>query len=125
MTSAITATGLRKSFGGKVVLDGIDLEVGEGTTFSLLGPNGARKTTVVQIMSTVVHAAGGEVRVADSGVHAAPTAGHRPRCPSPPRRPRQPAACSRARPGAPGFAARQRPHPDIVIPSGTSLPARG
>src|ERR1035438_8061607 len=41
MTSAITATGLRKSFGGKIVLDGIDLEVGAGTTFSLLGPNGA------------------------------------------------------------------------------------
>ena len=41
MTSAITATGLRKSFGGKIVLDGIDLEVGVGTTFSLLGPNGA------------------------------------------------------------------------------------
>lgn len=39
MTSAITATGLRKSFGGKIVLDGIDLEVGAGTTFSLLGPN--------------------------------------------------------------------------------------
>jgi hypothetical protein len=37
MTSAITATGLRKSFGGKPVLDGIDLEVGAGTTFSLLG----------------------------------------------------------------------------------------
>lgn len=39
MTSAITATGLRKSFGGKAVLDGIDLDVGAGTTFSLLGPN--------------------------------------------------------------------------------------
>jgi ABC-2 type transport system ATP-binding protein len=37
MTSAITAAGLRKSFGGKIVLDGIDLEVGAGTTFSLLG----------------------------------------------------------------------------------------
>jgi len=64
MTSAITATGLRKSFGGKIVLDGIDLEVGAGTTFSLLGPNGAGKTTTVQIMSTLVHADGGEVRVA-------------------------------------------------------------
>ena len=60
MTSAITATGLRKSFGGKIVLDGIDLEVGAGTTFSLLGPNRAGKTTTVQIMSTLVHADGGE-----------------------------------------------------------------
>jgi ABC-2 type transport system ATP-binding protein len=41
MTSAITATGLRKSFGSTAVLDGIDLKVGTGTTFSLLGPNGA------------------------------------------------------------------------------------
>ena len=60
MTSAITATGLRKSFGGKIVLDGIDLEVCAGTTFSLLGPNGAGKTTTVQIMSTLVYADGGE-----------------------------------------------------------------
>ena len=37
MTSAITATGLRKSFGGKVVLDGIDLEVGAGTMFTVPG----------------------------------------------------------------------------------------
>ena len=60
MTSAITATGLRKSFGGEIVLDGIDLEVGTGTKFSLLGPNGAGKTSTVQIMSTLVHAHGGE-----------------------------------------------------------------
>jgi len=74
MTSAITATGLRKSFGGKVVLDGIDLEVGAATTFSLLGPNGAGKTTTVQIMSTLVHADGGEVRVAGHDVARDPAA---------------------------------------------------
>jgi ABC-2 type transport system ATP-binding protein len=71
---AIAATGLRKSFGDKVVLDGIDLDVGEGTTFSLLGPNGAGKTTAVQIMSTVVHADGGEVRVAGHDVARDPAA---------------------------------------------------
>jgi ABC-2 type transport system ATP-binding protein len=74
MTSAITATGLRKSFGDKVVLDGIDLEVGTGTTFSLLGPNGAGKTTTVQIMSTLVHADGGEVSVAGHDVTRDPAA---------------------------------------------------
>jgi ABC-2 type transport system ATP-binding protein len=68
MTSAITATGLRKSFGDKIVLDGIDLEVGAGTTFSLLGPNGAGKTTTVQIMSTLVRADGGTVLVAGHDV---------------------------------------------------------
>src|ERR1700744_1300391 len=67
-TPAIAATGLRKSFGDKAVLDGIDLEVSAGTTFSLLGPNGAGKTTTVQIMSTLVHADGGEVRVAGQDV---------------------------------------------------------
>jgi ABC-2 type transport system ATP-binding protein len=46
--SAIVATGLRKSFGDHVVLDGVDLEVAAGTVFGLLGPNGAGKTTMVQ-----------------------------------------------------------------------------
>jgi ABC-2 type transport system ATP-binding protein len=61
---AITATGLRKSFGAQVVLDGVDLEVASGTVFALLGPNGAGKTTMVQILSTLIGADGGEVRVA-------------------------------------------------------------
>ena len=74
MTSAITVTGLRKSFGSKVVLDGIDLEAGAGTTFSLLGPNGAGKTTTVQIMSTLVRADGGEVRIAGHDVARNPAA---------------------------------------------------
>jgi len=49
---AISVTGLQKSFGGKVVLDGIDLTVQEGTIFALLGPNGAGKTTTIHILST-------------------------------------------------------------------------
>ena len=51
---AIRAAGLRKSFGDHVVLDGIDLEVAEGTVFALLGPNGAGKTTTVHILSTLI-----------------------------------------------------------------------
>jgi len=62
--SALKATGLRKSFGDKVVLDGIDLHVAEGTVFALLGPNGAGKTTMVQILSSLIGADGGDVRVA-------------------------------------------------------------
>ncbi|GAA4183235.1 daunorubicin resistance protein DrrA family ABC transporter ATP-binding protein [Streptosporangium oxazolinicum] len=61
---AIAANGLRKSYGDKVVLDGVDLAVPEGTIFSLLGPNGAGKTTTIQILSTLVRADGGTVRVA-------------------------------------------------------------
>jgi ABC-2 type transport system ATP-binding protein len=66
--SAIAATGLRKSFGDKIVLDGIDLTVPEGTIFSLLGPNGAGKTTAVQILSTLIGADGGDLRVAGHDV---------------------------------------------------------
>ncbi|MGH3240893.1 MAG: ATP-binding cassette domain-containing protein [Spirillospora sp.] len=61
---AIAANGLRKSYGEKVVLDGIDLTVPEGTIFSLLGPNGAGKTTTVQILSTLIPADGGSLQVA-------------------------------------------------------------
>ena len=61
--SAITATGLRKSYGEKIVLDGIDLSVANGTVFALLGPNGAGKTTTVQILSTLLEADGGEAQV--------------------------------------------------------------
>jgi len=64
MTSAIAVTGLRKSFGDKVVLDGIDLDVREGTTFALLGPNGAGKTTAVRILSTLIGGDGGQATVA-------------------------------------------------------------
>jgi ABC-2 type transport system ATP-binding protein len=61
---AIHAVGLRKSYGNKVVLDGIDLEVAEGAVYALLGPNGAGKTTTVHILSTLIAADGGSVRVA-------------------------------------------------------------
>ena len=62
--AAIHATGLRKSYGKHVVLDGIDLDVTEGTVFALLGPNGAGKTTMVRILSTLIGADGGEIRIA-------------------------------------------------------------
>jgi ABC-2 type transport system ATP-binding protein len=72
--SAITATGLRKSFGDQVVLDGIDLDVAEGTTFALLGPNGAGKTTVVRILSTLIGLDGGQARIAGHDLAAEPGA---------------------------------------------------
>ncbi|MDX2828812.1 ATP-binding cassette domain-containing protein, partial [Streptomyces ipomoeae] len=61
---AIAATGLRKSYGDKTVLDGIDIHVPAGTVFSLLGPNGAGKTTAVSILSTLISADGGQARIA-------------------------------------------------------------
>jgi ABC-2 type transport system ATP-binding protein len=60
---AVAVTGLRKSFGDKMVLDGIDLIIPAGSIFALLGPNGAGKTTTVQILSTLIPATAGQVRV--------------------------------------------------------------
>ncbi|WP_240981957.1 MULTISPECIES: ATP-binding cassette domain-containing protein [unclassified Streptomyces] len=70
--AAITAAGLRKSYGDKVVLDGVDLAVPEGTIFALLGPNGAGKTTAVKILSTLATADSGHAAVAghDLTTHA-------------------------------------------------------
>ncbi|MFI2709790.1 ATP-binding cassette domain-containing protein [Micromonospora sp. NPDC018662] len=73
-TNQIAVTGLRKSFGDHVVLDGIDLRVPEGTVFSLLGANGAGKTTTVRILSTLLAADGGEVRVAGHDLAREPDA---------------------------------------------------
>ena len=42
-TPAISAAGIRKSYGDKVVLDGVDLSVAEGTVFALLGPERRRQ----------------------------------------------------------------------------------
>ncbi|MFD1147919.1 ATP-binding cassette domain-containing protein [Saccharothrix hoggarensis] len=69
---AITATGLRKSYGDHVVLDGLDLDVGTGTVFALFGPNGAGKTTTVQILSTLISADGGHATVAGHDVAGDP-----------------------------------------------------
>ncbi|MDQ8702625.1 ATP-binding cassette domain-containing protein [Streptomyces sp. LHD-70] len=65
---AISATRLRKSYGDKLVLDGIDLHIPAGSVFALLGPNGAGKTTAVQILSTLI--------AADPGSGALHVGGH-------------------------------------------------
>jgi ABC-2 type transport system ATP-binding protein len=67
-TSAIDVRGLRKSYGKKTVLDGIDLAVEKGTVTALLGPNGAGKTTTVHILSTLVRPDGGTASVNGSDV---------------------------------------------------------
>ena len=68
----IALKGLRKSFGDHLVLDGIDLDVAEGTVFALLGPNGAGKTTMVQILSTLISADAGELTVAGHDIATDP-----------------------------------------------------
>jgi ABC-2 type transport system ATP-binding protein len=72
--SAIAATGVRKSFGSHVVLDGVDLDVAAGSIFALLGPNGAGKTTMVQILATLIGADGGAASVFGHDVAREPEA---------------------------------------------------
>ena len=74
MTPAIEIRGLSKAYGGTVVLDGIDLDVAEGTVLALLGPNGAGKTTTVHILSTLLRPDGGVARVAGHDVVREPAA---------------------------------------------------
>src|SRR4051794_25724844 len=71
---AVTARGLRKTYGEHVVLDGIDLDVAAGSVLALLGPNGAGKTTMVKILSTLLPADGGTARVAGADVGREPDA---------------------------------------------------
>ncbi|MDF3301339.1 ATP-binding cassette domain-containing protein [Streptomyces tropicalis] len=69
---AVSAVGLRKSYGDRTVLDGLDLHIPAGSVYALLGPNGAGKTTTVQILSTLVAADGGQARVAGHDVATSP-----------------------------------------------------
>jgi ABC-2 type transport system ATP-binding protein len=71
---AIQVVGLRKSFGAQTVLDGVSLSVPAGSIFALLGPNGAGKTTTIHILSTLLRADAGQIRVAGHDVASHPQA---------------------------------------------------
>lgn len=64
MNTIIEVSGLKKSFGTHHVLKDVNLSIQKGSIFALLGSNGAGKTTVVRILSTLLKADGGNVRVA-------------------------------------------------------------
>jgi ABC-2 type transport system ATP-binding protein len=68
----IETRGLRKAFNGKVVLDGINLSVADGTVFALLGSNGAGKTTIVKILTTLLKPDDGTARVNGFDVQSQP-----------------------------------------------------
>ena len=68
MNPVIAVSGLRKTYGDKIVLDGIDFEVAAGSVFSMLGPNGAGKTTTVNVLTTLLKADAGSVQVAGHDV---------------------------------------------------------
>ncbi|MDO0936742.1 ABC transporter ATP-binding protein [Streptomyces sp. DG2A-72] len=63
-TSVIEVSGLRKSYGGRAVVDGVSFTVGEGEIFGILGPNGAGKTTTVECVEGLRVPDAGRVRVA-------------------------------------------------------------
>ncbi|MEU8464900.1 ATP-binding cassette domain-containing protein [Streptomyces sp. NPDC029003] len=64
MPGAIYAEGLVKTFGDVRALDGVDLDVPEGTVLGLLGPNGAGKTTTVRVLTTLLQPDRGRAVVA-------------------------------------------------------------
>ncbi|GHB68999.1 daunorubicin resistance protein DrrA family ABC transporter ATP-binding protein [Streptomyces umbrinus] len=68
MTDVIVVEGVRKRYGDKHALDGLDLSVGRGTVHGVLGPNGAGKTTLVRILATLLRPDEGRVEVAGHDV---------------------------------------------------------
>ncbi|MFJ2771126.1 ATP-binding cassette domain-containing protein [Streptomyces sp. NPDC087300] len=72
MTDAIVLEGVRKRFGEKAALDGLDLVAGRGTVHGVLGPNGAGKTTAVRVLATLLRADEGRVEVAGHDVRRHP-----------------------------------------------------
>jgi len=58
--AALRVAGLRRDYGERPALDGVDFEVGAGETLLVLGPNGAGKTTLLRILATLLRPSGGE-----------------------------------------------------------------
>ena len=62
-TQAIQISGIRKTYGGNLVLNDVDFDVARGSIFALLGSNGAGKTTIVRILATLLKADAGTATV--------------------------------------------------------------
>ena len=63
MEALIQATGLVKTFGDLIAVDGIDFTVAPGETFGFLGPNGAGKTSTMRMIGATSPISGGELSV--------------------------------------------------------------
>ena len=63
MKAAITISDLKKAYKKNSVLKGVDLTVESGTIFALLGSNGAGKTTIINILTTLIEADSGSATV--------------------------------------------------------------
>ncbi len=62
-TPAILVRGLRKVYGSKPAVDGVDLEVPRGSFFGFLGPNGAGKSTTIRMLTGLIPADGGVIEI--------------------------------------------------------------
>lgn len=70
--TAISVKGLEKSFKDKDVLKGVDFEVKKGSVFALLGSNGAGKTTIIKILTTLLKTNKGEIEVCGANLRTNP-----------------------------------------------------
>jgi ABC-2 type transport system ATP-binding protein len=61
--TALTTRGLRKNYGSRHALDGLDLTVPAGVVYGFLGPNGAGKTTTMRVLTGLIHADGGTIEL--------------------------------------------------------------
>jgi ABC-2 type transport system ATP-binding protein len=63
VTLALATRGLRKSYGSRRALDGLDLSVPEGVVYGFLGPNGAGKTTTMRLLTRLIHPDAGSIEL--------------------------------------------------------------
>ena len=60
---ALATHGLRKSYGSRLALDGLELRVPTGVVYGFLGPNGAGKTTTMRVLTGLIHPDGGTIEL--------------------------------------------------------------
>ncbi len=73
MTAFLEVRGLRSGYQGGVVLDGVDLDLAEGSVLAVLGRNGVGKTTLVSTLMGLLRPYDGSVRLAGEEIAGAPT----------------------------------------------------
>jgi ABC-2 type transport system ATP-binding protein len=73
-TPAIVARGLRKTFGARVAVDDVSLEIAQGELFGVLGPNGSGKTTLLRMLCGLLEPTAGDATVLGEDVRARPDA---------------------------------------------------
>lgn len=68
MSPVLSVRGLRKYYGGQVVVDGVDFSIRRGECFGLLGPNGAGKTTTMRLLLGLITPDAGDIKLLDHAV---------------------------------------------------------